>query len=198
MIPPPLDDNLKMQDVSKLWSQGPEDDGYDPDVDCSKVTGYNPCELTWIAAPTGIFRAGALKSFMSSHTVQNDGWGVIDDIKMGWKNKLGWEPKKRNASFTMELKNTSKDIKVVTLMYLKSYGEKWANSTARFTLRDMGSLNQTVSRDLVGYHESKTSIGYTERIVLPASIPKGSTMQLRVELVDGTTFKISGMMFCSW
>lgn len=204
-IPPPLDDTIRLQDVSQRWQDGPQDDGYDPNLDCSTAStgnsNQNPCVLTWIAAPTGIFNAGALRGFMKKHTIANDGWGTLDDIKNhGWANKLGWEPKKAGATFTMQLSDIPKDIRVVTVMYMKSYGDKWANSTARFTVDLVGtSSSETLTtQDLLGYHDSKTSISYTERIVLPQSISKGSTMNLRVDLIGGTTFKISGMMFCSW
>ena len=201
-IPPKLDETIRLQDVSQRWQEGPRDEGYDPKLDCSTAasTGnnQNPCVLTMIAAPTGIFNAGALQKFMQHYIIQNDGWGALDDMKThGWAKKLGWEPQKAGASFTMQLLDIRKNVHVITIMYMKSYGDKWANSTARFTVQDLSS-NQTLTKDLLGYHDSKTSISYTERIVLPQSIRKGNTMNLRVDLIGGTTFKISGMMFCSW
>jgi len=228
-LPPMLTDDLRIADVSQKWEQDAAAVTGAASVDCTAVaspaahsaadggngtstdssSSLNPCEMTWLASPTGIFQAGALNRFMDKYiTDTNGGWGVATDMKRdGWKNKLGWEAltpkdKKGNpASFTMKLGPLKKSVSAITIFYMRSYGEKWAKSTARFTVASLSGSSAAPAtideRDLLGYHNSNTSISYTERIELPQAVPVGDSVTLRVDLTGGTTFKISGMMFCS-
>jgi len=197
-MPPPLTEDLVIANVTEHWNKGT--------IDCAAMTtnnnnatsSRNPCVLTWIAAPTGIFSASKLQQFMTQHVSHNDGWGSRQDKELyGWSNKLGWEAKKPNAKFTMTMAAVQKPLRTVTIFYMKSYGEKWANATARVTVAVPGDSQNYVVQDLLGYHNSNTSITYTERIQLPQVVAAGSDLELSVELVGGTTFKITGMMFCN-
>lgn len=54
-------------------------------------------------------------------------------MKDGWSRKLGYVATKAGALVTFEMKDIQRDVRYVMLDYLKSYGDKWANSQARFT-----------------------------------------------------------------
>lgn len=125
------------------------------------------------------------------------------DIKKGgWQNKLGYVAQHANASMTLRMENIAGRVKKLTLHSLQSYGPKWANSTARFTLKwnhsQSGEKYETFF-DVLGYHNQNTSIAKPFILDLgPDHIAqKGSTVDLHVDLIGGTTFKINALMICS-
>lgn len=76
---------------------------------------------------------GKLEGYLRPFRTQNDGFECQDDMKDGWSRKLGYVAIKAGASVTFEVKDIQQDVRYVMLDYLKSYGDKWSNSQARFT-----------------------------------------------------------------
>uniref|UniRef100_A0A7S2YJX6 Uncharacterized protein n=1 Tax=Entomoneis paludosa TaxID=265537 RepID=A0A7S2YJX6_9STRA len=201
-----------MSDISNLWDAAKQEERQLVEScaqsDSLSVVG-NPCSLTWICAPTDIFEERHLKQIMGRHLLNNQGWGTLVDKKHGWANKLGWEvlPAAKGSStlpfFTMQLTNLTVPVRVVTFFYMKSYGDKWANSQAKVAISGSDSSTNVTEapppfvRMVEGYHNQNVSISYTETMVLPIPIAKGQNLTLQVEMVNGTAFKIQGMMFCS-
>jgi hypothetical protein len=88
-------------------------------------------------------------------------------------------------------------LKTLKISYLKSYGEKWMNSRVRFTVRSIetNAHSAIVSTfDLEGYHNSTVSISFSYSSEL--LIPKGQRVEVEMQLVGGTSFKLISFMLC--
>jgi len=97
----------------------------------------------------------------------------------------------------------------LTVQSLKSYGEKWERSEALITITKRspsenttttnGELgwSQVMQQRISGIHNSTSSITYTTELEFPVAVEVGSDIRVVVELVGGSTFKITGMMLCS-
>jgi len=124
-------------------------------------------------------------------------------MKDGWSRKLGYVATKAGASVTMEVKDIQRDVRYVMLDYLKSYGDKWSNSQARFTASVMKKGEEAYKEvhqfTLDGFHDATASITYSakEDVGETAMAKVGDSFRLHIELIGGATFKIMGMMFCN-
>jgi hypothetical protein len=209
-VPPQLDVNLQVKDVATNWNNDAvarkkrlEEYCGDGIRSGSSVTQALPCSFAFVAAPMGTVRnAGALNGYMKQFIVTNDGWNGEQDIRNGWQNKLGFQANKAGASILLRINKTPNRVKTITLHTLKSYGEKWDESKAKFRLQwnheeSGASFNTTF--EILGYHNQTTSIAYPFVLDFgPNHIAeKGSTLDLQIDLIGGTTFKINAMMICS-
>jgi len=148
-LPPALGEDLLLENVTAEYESALEDSyrshvsndcaSYDPNdvVDDGKID-RNPCEVAWISTP-GSFQKGDIEGFVRRHRLRKDelkldGWEAEKQMSEGWGNKDGWVATKEGAIFELEFPDVSKEIKTVTIYFLRSYGEKWAGSRARFTL----------------------------------------------------------------
>jgi hypothetical protein len=59
---------------------------------------------------------------------------VVNDMRFGWQNKIGLVASKVGASIVFTIPRIVNPIRVFTIHYMKSYGEKWAGSAAKFDL----------------------------------------------------------------
>jgi len=197
--PPALTKELTLTTVSKAWEdlasettklcQGGADAGY-KDL---------PCLFAFIAGPSGTVRnSRSLTDFMRSSTKQSSGWEAVEDYYAGgYARRLGWVATKLKASFSLQWRNIQREVRTLDLYTLKSYGDKWAGSIARFTLTtEHQNKKQTKSVEIKGSHGSESSITYEHTLKLESKALKGSTMTLKVDLIGGSTFKIIGMMLC--
>jgi len=170
------------------------------------VDEQNPCVMAFIAGPIGTATdEKQLAGYLEGRTKNVKGWMAADDIQQGgWKNKVGYIATRPNATTTFVVPRTHIRVKSVRLFSLKSYGEKWANSKARFVLRGIApGTNEVVAEssfEVEGFHDSNTSISfaYDHNVDEEKSIPRGYRLELRVDLVGGTTFKITGLTVCAW
>jgi hypothetical protein len=95
-------------------------------------------------------------------------------------------------------------------LYMKSYSEKWYNATLQIDF-SIGLSQQNVSQNdeslmlpteslrhyISGYHTDETSILVPEEIRLPSSNRNDEdTLRLKFTLIEGETFKITGMALC--
>ena len=193
-LPPPFQSDLTLPEISKQWRESSN-----KQAKCapSKSGGDSPCEWAWLAAPNQIFQSKQLSKKVNEYLVSNTGWGSQDKMDEGWRHKVGWEVDPsvaEKATFELDLQDVSRDIRVITIIYLKSHGTKWVNSTADFTF---ATKTGNITRTLLGFHDSKTSISYTETIVLNDPVRIGESLRVKVNMISGTNFKIFGMMFCS-
>jgi hypothetical protein len=210
-VPPNLDVNLQVNDVAAKWSKDAVARKKRLDEYCGDGSGSGsnigqqalPCSLAFVAAPMGTVRnAGALNGYMKQFIVTNDGWNGEQDMRNGWQNKLGFQANKPGASILLRIDKTPNRLKTITLHTLKSYGEKWAESKAKFSLqwnRKESGASYNTTFEILGYHNQSTSIAYPFVLDLgPNHIAEtGSTLELQIDLVGGTTFKINAMMICS-
>ncbi len=155
-----------------------------------------------MAAPLGTHqRQDLLIDFLKPFTIQQDGWVVKNDFRQGgFQNKLGLVAIKPHAAMTLAVdRYNSSAIRMITVHYLKSYGDLWQNSHAEFRAQVFLG-NDLVQEDvwvLEGYDEQAVSISYFHHVKLQQPVPEGASFQLQMRLISGQTFKINALMFCS-
>mmetsp|Transcript_26117 Transcript_26117/g.75412 ORF Transcript_26117/g.75412 Transcript_26117/m.75412 type:complete len:126 (+) Transcript_26117:1655-2032(+) len=124
-------------------------------------------------------------------------------MKDGWSRKLGYVATKAGASVTFEAKDLQRDVRYVMLDYLKSYGDRWEKSQARFTVSVMKkgeeAYKEVYQFTLDGFHDATASITYSAKEDIGETVVAkvGDSFRLQIELIGGTTFKIMGMMLCN-
>lgn len=162
-----------------------------------------PCSFAFVATPAGTVNTVPqlnryIKSFRSS---SSNGWNGENDYRYGWQNKLGLVAQSVGASLKISIPNLSNKVRVITIHFLKRYGEQWENSKAlvNFTVSDTaGKLKREVSFILTGYHNQSTSLTFPFTLDLGLkSADVGETAALNITLINGTKFKITALMMCS-
>ena len=183
------------------------------DMNCTSTDSVdedkNPCIISWIASPGG-YNGRLINGFMRKYSTVNNGWKTEESLAEGWGNKVGLIAAEANATFTLTFDKVEKDVKTVTLFFLRSYGEKWENSRAKFTISrgkenkdgDGGESNGdggvviVSEEEISGVHNSSYSLTLPQTFDLSETVFKGETINIKVDLISGSTFKIMGMMIC--
>ncbi len=223
-LPPPLTKELKLKNVTTEFDEakhhaivdfkcGNDDEklnAADEGNTESASLGKNPCVISWISSP-GMYGKSDVERFMNSRMVHNQDWNVENSMKEGWANKVGWIANSPNATFTIGFKENEidKEVNAVTIVFMRSYGEKWADSRARFTFtadaddrndNDEGKGNEStlLEADISGVHNVTLSLSLSEKFMLPQTVTKGQKMKMKVDLISGSTFKIMGIMLCRY
>ena len=109
----------------------------------------------------------------------------------GSPRKPGIVAKEKGAILQFDILDLSIPVKVLTIQYLRSYGEAWEGSEVLITVRRKRQLTywtETATKQLFGIHDSKTSITYESEIRFPDEIEIGSDAQAEIQLTGGTTF----------
>ena len=227
-LPPPLTRDFLLENATAEFDAA-VDVAYQSyvDNDCTSSNSssiieedQNPCFVSWISTP-GNFDNRAINQFMNKHktAIPTDGWEAERQNGEGWSNKDGWIATKANASFTMEFKNIEKNVKTVTFYFLRSYGDKWKDSRAKFTISrpnentDDSGKNATTADDskeevttilseeeIAGVHAAedyKYSLTLSQTMRLSDVVLKGETLNIKIDLISGSHFKIMGMMLCN-
>jgi len=204
-MPPPLTNETMLEKISKEWSSSARlREARCSDGNTADQLSAQPCAFAFIAGPEGYTPSkGKLEGYLRPFRTQNDGFECQDDMKDGWSRKLGYVAIKAGASVTFEVKDIQQDVRYVMLDYLKSYGDKWSNSQARFTAsvmkKDEEAYKEVHQFTLDGFHDATASITYSakEDVGEFAMAKIGDSFRLHIELIGGNTFKIMGMMFCN-
>lgn len=166
-------------------------------------TGDDPCAFAWFSGPSGtVFKPYEITKYITPFIEQNSGWQAATDMSTGFSRKTGLVASSSDASITFELKNISKEVRFINLMVLKSNLPKFMDGIAQFTVvvdeQREGVQMKELSFEIDGSHSKDTPITYPVEVDLKDyKAPIGSTVRLRISLVQGTSFKILGMMFCS-
>jgi len=205
VLPPPLTRDLLLKNATAEFEAAKEqyrlNDAKCNTSDEQLSIDHSPCAITVMSSP-GLDTGGSLNKMMSKYTTNNKNWAIENDIKNGgWKNKIGWVANNPNATFTLAFTDLSKDIKAMTIFYLKSYGEKWKNSRARFTISTTTNDNREnilSKEDVWGVHNITASTTESIKFLLSDTVASGGTMKVKVDLISGNTFKILGMMICRY
>jgi len=189
-LPPVLTSSLTVGDLSGQWRTNETEDVKCMPIDEKDIKG---CALNWVS---GISTSPekALEPFI----VNNSGWSFIKD-----HGKLGLVPEGIKSTMTLEFHNSTHPIRSVTLMTMKSYGDRWTNSSVRVQAFEIqqnkiieGFPLPIASIHVLGFHDSETSVSYKSTIPINIDAIK-SSLQLTVELVGGSTAKIMGLTVCS-
>jgi len=204
-LPPPLDNNLSLKKVTDLWrSKNPKSSSGLRDGSCAAKDNTR-CPFAWILGVPINGKEGieVVKEYFAHHVVDYGGWDLMDDNNKG---KYGWVPAEGRigSEIKLEFHAFLQPIRSVTLFTMKSYGDKWANSTIRVQLSTLpinsdGNKEWSVlsSADLYGFHDKKTSEMYTESMELTRVAAAKDHLRLSITLINGTTFKIMGLAICS-
>lgn len=139
---------------------------------------------------------------MTTYQTVNNGWDVESKMLKteGWANKDGWIAKEPNATFALEFPATTKIIRTVSLYFLRSYGDKWKDSNARFTIARSKTNATLAQHEIAGVHADEDyhySLTMSETIVLSEPVAIGEGLTMTVDLVSGGHFKIMGLMLCN-
>ena len=104
----------------------------------------------------------------------------------------------------LEFWNLTQPIRTITLFTMRSYGDKWADSTVKVVISTAAAANDekvdwktAVEKEMIGFHDKHTSEMYTEPIQLLDPVRLGEGLKITITLIRGTTFKIQGMAVCS-
>lgn len=164
---------------------------------CSDPTGSDvnviSCPFSWTYY---LFKEnkGSILKTLHSYINTNDGWYQIEE------GKIGLVPNKIDAKLNMEF-NVTSSMKVLNFMFMKSYGEKWAESKIKvdaFVIRN-GQEGEHQEAEIEGFHMKNTSEVYTTKVKLDdKGALKGNKLHVNIQLVGGSTFKLMGMMFCAF
>jgi hypothetical protein len=159
--PPRLTSRLMLSNVTQAWN-GIAEKVQGTQTTCSRdeTFGRAPCTFAFIAGPAGTVRSSAqLQRYIKSFVVENKGWGPVEDLAAGgWSRKLGLVASSGGAAMTLRITNITKEVQMLNLQTLKSYGEKWEASKAQFALKieNPGKEKWTHTFDIEGFHDSQT------------------------------------------
>ncbi len=106
-----------------------------------------------------------------------------------------------SAVLELTLPHLSNRVHMLMLHYLRSYGEKWANSTAQFdlTILKNDTVKHTQSFRVEGVHDMTFSIAYPLTVDLADHATDiGDDTLLRITLFGSSEFKIISLMLCIW
>jgi lysophospholipase L1-like esterase len=201
-LPPPLTKDLSLEDVSELWRQSSKSASTTTFEDLPTCTeeqmesqSTKRCLFAWVADLSQQQNNETwIKEIFDARTVENTGWKLQND-----HNKRGYVPSSVNARLVLRFETVTQPIQVVTLFYMRSYGDDWDYSRMQLSLfqrADQMKEWETISQnELLGGHEKNTSETYT--FDLPLSVPVGSDLQISLEFKNGTKFKVQGLAVCS-
>jgi hypothetical protein len=170
-------------------------------------TGDSSCAFAFFASPQGtVTRVTEFQKYLKPYTTSNNGWEVLSDMSTGWSRKTGLVAINAGAQMVLQVKNIQKEVRYFHLMTLKSNVDPWRTGKARFRVAILApgkeSKPMETSFEIDGKHESKSEA--PEYITHHYNMdfeghraPIGSDIMISLELVEGTIFKVLGLMLCS-
>jgi hypothetical protein len=191
---PELGQNTFFQDVPQPWIEATKQ--YDASCSDKNFQPGNVCSYLWIANKVTNIRDGNdVDAMVKSVEIANDGW-VGEGLPVR-PPRPGYVATKSAASFTISVPAVKGPIRKVTLIYMKSYGEKWENSRLAVSLRSMrgDTVVAETTGELEGFHNSETSVNYDAFFDVAAEV--GDRVEAKFEVTGGSIFKITGMLFCA-
>jgi hypothetical protein len=217
---PPISHDIMLKDVPKLWKRNEEIyikmcqwlQAFNQDNRKNK----NLCtQSSWIVNHAGgLVKPRQIKNQLTHMAIVQSNWTVEGRQSGMGKPRPGWIATSPNASATLivptpkDFKAKWKlDIRTMTIISMKSYGPKWMDSLLQIRVYDLGDtrkngrvFNGTIVPRLLntwnvsGYHSTETSVFVAHKF--PLEVRMGHSLQLQLDLIGGSTFKIKGMLFC--
>jgi hypothetical protein len=170
-------------------------------------TGHSSCPFAVFASPQGtVTRVTEFQRYLKSFIVSNDGWEVLSDMSTGWSRKTGLVAIKAKASMILRVRNINKEVRYLHVMTLKSNVESWMIGKAQFRIAIILPENpdQPIQTSFLidGIHQTNRKdpefITHHYNMAFGnMTAPIGSDIMMSVELVEGSSFKIFGIMLCS-
>ena len=220
LLLPPLHDNPKQDEVTEAWNKNTIEAAIDKKSKCENG-GDRKCAFAWVA-----MRREEEHAHLSDEPVDlivpnvGNGWTV----NYKWPpSNYGLYGSGANATVHLQVPGKAskvfqdKDsnsadiqIKMMEITYMKSYSEKWKNSLMRVEIRSNNTdarnsfseqINGTMppvlaSANYSGYHEQLTSEYYTETLLINET-QVGESVHVTFRMIEGYTFKIIALSFCS-
>lgn len=208
-LPPVLNKNLTLDNVSSQWRAAEASAIAFEQTKCPENGGIiSSCFFSFLGGSADA-NPRDLRIKLNKYITHNNDWEVTWDF-----GKLGFEAKQGNASFAMEFDITEHDktVKMVNFLFMKSYGEKWDGSELRMQTTIIPSrkssnstedvLNRTASMNVLGFHDKHTTETFSQKLVLDEDAEDlqgakpNDRLHVQFDMINGTTFKIVGLMLC--
>jgi len=157
-VPPPeLKPSLLLQKVSAEWRDNAIRMRASQSECRGKVnTNKSPCAFAFLAGPDAtVQNPKQLGDYLKPFLVANKGWEPVMEFGAGGAvEKPGLVATGANASMTLHLTNIDTVVRMINLQRIKSYGDKWAGSKARFKVRveNPGKAAYNTQFDVGGNH----------------------------------------------
>jgi hypothetical protein len=195
-LPPIVTNDLSLLNVTDKWRSDARDLEKDPKVCSPNRTAR--CIFSWVNGIDWRETSATIQEKFAPFVVEQGKWRVIDDTG---RRKFGWVPAEKGSKLLFEFQNLTQPVRTVTLFPMKSYGEKWRNSNARFRFLSKSSKSiewlELTSLDISGLHSTTTSEIYTIPVHMPSEISANSNLRISMTLTNGTTYKLMGLAICS-
>jgi len=214
-LPPKLDQNLTLDNISKLWQNAAESDEVSKKVEnrllpqCDTITNKslpmtNKCFFSWIGDMIDKKKIEEFKEEMDPFLWKKE---EDNDDDFNWEfshdnGKTGYIATKTNAKFTLRFTDIHHTVSTLNFMVMTSYGSKWEGSMVHIDAlvmtnsTDLNSILSKNSMEIVGYHDKETSESVIHKLVLDKKAEFGNTLVIDVQLKGGSAFKMTGMAFC--
>jgi hypothetical protein len=223
-LPPVLTSLYSLADISHDWKASIQEQETKASLcyEQKKNDGKQPiaprCTFSWmsmLASSKIIGKEERTKEWIED---QFKTYLTTKDQLSSWKiddggGKPGWSPVDGSAApLTLEFAVETTPVSAVTVLYMRSYGEKWENSTVEMNIWQAhtnnaidgngrnGDNNNSMpllhSQRIQGFHNKETSEIYPMDLELSPPIQPHSTLRIDFRLVAGTTFKILGLALC--
>jgi hypothetical protein len=168
-------------------------------------TGDSSCPFGFYASPQGtVTRVTQFQKYLRPYVTRNSGWEVLSEMSTGWSRKTGLVAIDSGAQLILQIKNIPKEVRYFHLMTLKSNVLPWRDGTTQFRVAILAPGKNPIetSFKIDGSHKSNKQ--EPEHITHHYNMdfgeqkaPIGSDIMLSLELVEGTNFKVLGLMLCS-
>ena len=160
-VPPPdLTDELSLTTVSQEWREILFREKNRLSSCHERKTRKKPCEFAFLAGPESTVKSpDEIQEYLRPYVAESIGWEPVASIGTdGYVKKLGLAATQANARIRFDLTNIQQSVQVLNVQYIKSYGKKWEESRAKFTLK-VDNIDETTHIDgfvLEGYHNDTT------------------------------------------
>jgi len=205
-LPPRLTKHLVLDTVSEEWKnhdhlRRDSANSLTAITNISNASANPRCALSWMSQFNFLSNKNIREYFTPFVHQPSTIWTVVDQD--GKKPKPGWSPSYDGLgqALVLDVPLTKRPVQTVVLFVMKSYGEKWENSTASVEVLQMtpeGTSWESVlgPQFVTGYHNKTTSETYTEELALLRTVAPPATLRIRLLLEGGHTFKLMGIAAC--
>lgn len=198
-LPPKLDQNLTLDNVSKIWQdEGNLNNEADALPKCNihdKLFMPRKCLFAWMG--NSLEKTESVEEKIKVAVLESQDWKLSTDHE-----KTGYLATQANAKFVLKFTDIDYPVATVNLMVMTSYGKNWEGSKIRvdtFVIPkdNVGMKKDVGSMDISGYHDKETSETFVYKLKLGEKAEIGDGLLVEVQLIGGVTFKITGMAMCS-
>jgi len=192
ILPPPLTEDLTVRQypLNLIKDEAKPARNTLGKQECTDIVPY--CSFTWIS---GVKTEIDIEKLWAPIIAINTGWSFQEE-----HSKVGLVPVCINSTIELAIPNMIDSSIIVTIMAMKSYGHKWANSIIHVDsfVEENNILSLKSSIDVLGFHEEQVSMSYVNTISvnINATKTRPKSLYLKITLIEGTTAKITGLTIC--